>query len=106
MVVKKTFADITKITYRLTICKPKNNLNVGLLNVNLRYILVMWKFTNKKSAPFFRMRLIFPPLLVLHFKSLSVLESSVLDTFADFTCIKNVPTIFPQELIQIFHCRL
>src|SRR5574344_1598127 len=68
------FNYIYNIIFWLTISKPKNNLNVGLLNVNCPYILVMWKFSNKKSAPFFRMRLISPPLLVLHFKSLSVLE--------------------------------
>ena len=86
--------------------QTQNELNMGLLNVNYPYILVMWKFSNKKSAPIFRMRLISPPLLVLHFKSLSVLESSVLDTFADFTRIKSVPTKLLQELIQILHCRM
>ena len=100
------FNYIYNIMSWLTISKPKNKLILGLLNINLSYILVIYQNGYKKSAPIFRMRLISPPLLVLHFKSLSVLESSVLDTFADFTCIKSVPTKLLQELIQILHCRM
>ena len=98
------FNYICNIMSWLTLSKPKNNPILGLLIVNLVYILVMYQNGYKKSAPIFRMRLISPPLLVLHFKSLSVLESSVLDTFANFTCIKPVPTKLLQELIQILHC--
>ena len=100
------FDYICNIQKWLTISKPKNKLILGLLNINLSYILVMYQNSYKKSAPIFRMRLISPPLLALHFKSLSVLESSVLDTFADFICIKSVPTKLLQELIQILHCRM
>lgn len=38
-----TLAIPHKIIYQLIICKPKNNLNMGLLNVNLHYILVLWE---------------------------------------------------------------
>ena len=90
----------------LTLSKPKNKLILGLLIVNSVYILVMYQNGYKKSAPLSRMRLDSPPLFVLHFKSIFVLECSVLDILAYLTCVKSVPTILPQELIQIFHCRL
>ena len=46
------FNYIYNIIFWLTICKPKNNLNVGLLSINYVYILVLWKFGTKKVQPF------------------------------------------------------
>ena len=64
------FDYICNIMSWLTISKPKNKLILGLLNINLSYILVMYQNSYKKAHPFFGCAL-FPLPSLSYISSLS-----------------------------------